>query len=298
MTYALHLAILVGIYGLLALSLHLTVGLLGLVSICQAAFFGIGAYVAAQAGAAGLDGGLVIAAAAVGGLLPGMATSLLLTRLGGDYFAIASFTVQAIVLAAFVNLRPITGGPSGLDSIPRLSFAGMSLTGWGAYLALVWGFVVVVVLASRAMRHSPAGRVCAMLRQDEVAVVALGFNPVRFRVALFATGSAIAAVAGALYATYMSFINPTPFAIGPAIMVLSCVILGGVGSELGAVLGASVFVLLPEVLRFVGLPAAAAANIRQILFGIALIVVMAGRGRFRSFRWRFSRRSGQADASR
>ena len=283
MTYALHLLVLLGIYSLLALSLHLTVRLVGLVSICQAAFFGVGAYAAARATALDLDGSLVLAIAAGAGLLAGLALSVLLARLGGDFFAIASFTIQAIALAAFVNLRGLTGGPSGLDSIPRLSFVGFVFNGWASYLVLVWGLTALVALASWAIRRSPAGRICTMLRQDELAVVALGINPFRYRLGLFAAGSAIASTSGALYATYMSFINPAPFAIGPAIMVLSCVILGGAGAEVGAIIGAAVFVLLPEILRFIGLPSSMAGNLRQILFGLALIAVMVRSGRGFSF---------------
>jgi branched-chain amino acid transport system permease protein len=274
MSYGLHLLAVIAIYCLLALSLDLSLGLTGLVAISQGALFGIGAYVTANALAAGLDGFTTLALAAVAGLGAGSLLALTLRRLGGDFFAVASFALQAAATAAFFNLEPVTGGATGLQGFGGLSFFGRQVTGAGSILGLTVVLIAVLSLLKTALRDSPFGRLCATLREDEVAVVALGHDPAHLRLVLFTAGSAFAGLAGALYASYIGFLNPAPFGVDTAIGILACVILGGAGSTVGPIAGAATFILLPEVLRFVGLPASQAANLRAVSFGLALILTM------------------------
>lgn len=274
MSYALHLLVVTGIYGLLALSLDLSVGLTALVSISHGVLFGVGAYIAANALRSGLSAAPVLLLAGAAGAALGITMALTLRRLGGDYFAVASFALQAAGTAVFFNLERLTGGATGLQGYGALSVAGRQIVGGAGTLALTTVALVAIALVKRALWRSPVGRLCATLREDEVAVMALGHDPARLRIALFAIGAGFASVAGALHASYLGFLNPAPFGVEAAIAILACVILGGAGSTTGPLLGAATFILLPEVLRFVGLPASQAANLRAILFGSALVLAM------------------------
>jgi len=122
--------------------------------------------------------------------------------------------------------------------------------------------------------NSPFGRVLKGLREDEVFTQSLGKNVTRHKLAAFLIGGALAGVAGALYAHYVSFIDPTSFTVGESIFMLTIVIVGGTGSIIGSVVGAELLVIVPEALRFLGVPSAIAANLRQILYGALLIAFM------------------------
>jgi len=275
MSYALHLGTVIALYALLASSLNLTAGFLGLVSICQAAFFGLGSYTAAVLLRGTANEAAVVAAVCfVGGWTGGVALSMALFRLREDYFAIASFAFQAIATTAFYNLRAVTGGAPGIAGIAPLRFAGLPLASAERSLVALAILGGVLWLVQRALLRSPAGRVLAAIREDEVSVLAVGLDPNRYRVALFATGAGLASMAGAFYASYMTFIDPTPFGFDESILILCCVVLGGSGTAMGPIVGAVALVCLPEALRFAGFPSAVAANIRQIVFGAALVAIV------------------------
>jgi branched-chain amino acid transport system permease protein len=125
--------------------------------------------------------------------------------------------------------------------------------------------------------RAPFGRVLRAIREDEVFTQSLGKSVTGFKVKAFVIGAALAAVAGSLYAIYITFIDPTSFTVQESIFMLAIVIVGGAGNLWGSVIGAVVLVSLPELLRFVGLPSAIAANVRQILYGGLLVVMMLWR---------------------
>lgn len=274
MSYLLHLTALVSIYGLLALSLEVSVGLTALVSVLHAALFGVGAYTAAHLLLAGHDAPAVLLAAALAALCAGVGVAFLLRRIGGDYFAVATFVLQAAALEAFVNLETFTGGASGLAGFGGLEVLGFpfSSSGWTVAVSLV--FIAVLAALRATLGRAPFGRVCAALREDEAAVTMLGHDPSRLRLATFGVGAAFAGIAGALYAGYVGFLSPVSFGVEPAIAILACVILGGAAGTVGPVIGAAVYITLPEALRFLGLPSGAAANLQAIFFGAALVLAM------------------------
>lgn len=274
MSYAEHLLVVVAIYALLASSLDLATGLTALVAVSHGALFGLGAYVAANALATGLDGLSVLFLASMAGVGVGWAMSLTLRRLGGDFFAVASFALQAAATGAFFNLEGFTGGATGLQGYGVLTAFGCEVAGPSWTLGLTAAALILLAALKSALWRSPVGRLCAVLREDEVAFIALGHDPAKLRVRLFAISAGFAALAGALHATYLGFVNPAPFGVETAIAILACVILGGAGSTVGPILGAALFVLVPELLRFVGLPASQAANLRAIAFGVALVAAM------------------------
>jgi len=278
MAYLLHILILIGIYVILAESLNLIAGYAGMLSIAHAAFYGVGAYVAAllalhYAVPPWLTvPAAVVAAAAVGALVAWPAL-----RVRDDYFVVATFAFQVIVFSVMNNWVGLTGGPLGLPGIPRPDFFGLTVTSHGGFLLLTWLCTAAVVFVCWRLARAPFGRVLRALREDEVFAAALGKNVASFKVRVFAIGAAMAAVGGCLYAYYITFIDPTSFTVMESIFIISIVIVGGAGSLRGAALGAAVLVVLPEALRFVGLPSSIAANLRQIFYGLLLILFMVFR---------------------
>ncbi len=278
MEYLLHILILIGIYVILAESLNLIVGYTGLLSIAHAAFYGVGAYVAALMSLK-LGSSFVIntiCAVIISGLLGGL-IGIPSLRIKDHYFVIATFAFQVIAFSILNNWVSFTGGPMGLPGIPQPVILGWTISSHFEFLLLVSAFAVLVFWVCRVIVRSPFGRVLTAIREDEVFALAVGKNVAAYKVSVFVIGSGMAAIAGALYAHYISFIDPTSFTVMESIFIISIVIIGGAGSLWGPVVGAAVLVMLPEILRFVGMPSSIAANMRQILYGGLLVAFMMWR---------------------
>lgn len=290
MEYLAHVLLLIAIYTILATSLDLLTGHAGLLSIAQAAFYGLGAYTSAllavQFGApfpVGILAGMVVAS------LVSFVVSLPSLRLHDDYFVIATFGFQMILSSVFNNSMELTRGPFGIPGIPRPVIFGWSITSHIEFLllaAIVAGFAH---LAVSRITTSPFGRVLRAIREDEVFVKSLGKNTLYFKVTAFAVSAALAASAGSFYAHYITYIDPTSFTVMESILVISMVVIGGAGSRWGPLIGAVVLVTLPEALRFLGLPDQVAANMRQIIYGLLLVVMMMVRPQGLVGKYRFGR---------
>ncbi len=278
MDYLLHILILIGIYVILSVSLNLIAGYTGLLSIAHAAFYGVGAYVAALM-AFNLHSPFlinVICAVILSGLL-GALVGIPSLRIRDDYFIIATFAFQVITFSILNNWISFTGGPMGLPGIPQPTLFGLKISSNIGFLLLVGFFCAVTLLVIRRVVLSPFGRVLRAIREDEVFTQAAGKNIAAYKILVFVIGAGMAASAGAMYAYYISFIDPTSFTVMESILIISIVIIGGAGSLWGPVVGAVVLVILPELLRFLGLPSSVAANIRQILYGGLLVAFMMWR---------------------
>ena len=274
MSYAVHLLIVCSVFGLLSLSLNLSCGLLGLVPLWQAGLFGLGAYgTGLLLSNMAVDGSVALLICTGFGLAAGVVAGYSLLKLRGDYFALASFALQLILSATYVNARSITGGPVGMGGYGSLRMCGGEVGPGMSIVLLVAANVALALVAWRTLR-SPAGRMLAAMRQDDNFAVVAGANPNHYRLWASGLGGAAAAFAGALYANYLTFVNPSLFSVDESIGVVACVVLGGAGSPIGPVAGTLVFVLIPETLRFAGIPTAQAANLRQILFGVGLVLLM------------------------
>jgi len=278
MEYLLHILILIGIYIILSVSLNLLAGYAGLLSITHAAFYGVGAYVAALM-AIKLHSAFLInilCAAILSGLL-GTLVGISSLRIRDDYFVIATFTFQVIAFSVLNNWISLTGGPMGLKDIPQPSIFGLTVSLHLGFLLLVCFFCALILWIIRRIIQAPFGRVLKAIREDEVFSQATGKNVAAHKVLVFVIGAGMAAVAGVMYAHYISFIDPTSFTVMESIFILSIVIIGGAGSLWGPVVGAVVLVTLPEVLRFIGMPSSIAANMRQIIYGGLLVAFMMWR---------------------
>jgi branched-chain amino acid transport system permease protein len=280
MDYLFHLLVLVVIFGLLSASLELVAGRIGLLSLCHAAFFGTGAY---TAGILAVRWHWGFWAASVAAVFIVAILSLLVSlpslRLKGDYFAIATFGIQNVLWQVFNNWTDVTGGPMGITNIPSPHVLGWSANSPARFLLLaaivtgvVWSVIYFVI-------HSPFGRVLMALRENDCLIQSFGKNPVTFKVRAFAISAGIAGLAGSLYGHYTSYIDPGSFTLSESILVLAMVVIGGAGNLAGPWIGAIVLVALPELLRFIGLPGAVAANLRLIIYGVLLVIIMMCRPR-------------------
>src|SRR3990170_5246118 len=275
MDYILHILILINIYIILVVSLDLIAGYTGLLSIAHAAFYGIGAYATALLSLHFQTNFLInMIFGAVGAAALGVIVAFPSLRIHDDYFVIATFGFQMIVYSIFNNWIGLTRGPLGIPGIPVASLFGFNIDNHWKFLILAVLFAGLSYLFVRKLVNSPYGRVLKAIREDEIFAQSLGKNVNSYKIQVFVIGGALASVAGNLYAHYITFIDPTSFTILESILVISMVIIGGAGSLKGPVVGAAVLIVLPEALRFVGLPSSVAANLRQIFYGGLLVLMM------------------------
>jgi len=281
MEYLVHLATLFSIFAILAVSLDLVVGYTGLLSLTHAAFYGIGAYaVALLVTNVGINFFLALIIGIFFTAIVALFIGIVLSRFRGDYYSLGCIGFNVIVYSILLNWQTLTNGPLGITGITRPSLFGLSFVDNIAFFILSFLFLCATYSISYFfVDRSSFGRVLNAIREDEEAVSIFGYNTLVFKLVVFVFAAAMAAVAGGLYATYITFIDPNTFIASSSIFVLSAIILGGLGSLRGAVLGAFILTLLPEALRFVGFPADIAAQLRQLIYGVILIALMLYRSR-------------------
>jgi branched-chain amino acid transport system permease protein len=275
MNYLWHVLIMLGIYATLGASLNVITGYTGLVSLCHAAFFAIGAYTTAllmlKVGL-GFFGALILAVAVAATV--SLIVSAPGVRLHGDDFVLATLGFQVIIYSCLYNLVSVTGGPNGIPGVPLITMGDVSPSSPLGYLVFSYALLGGVMAILWLIVHSPFGRALRAVRDDELAAASIGKNVPRLKMTAFAISAGIAAVSGAVFATYMRYVDPSTFTTMEAIFILSIVIVGGAGRYVGPFAGAALLVLLPESLRFLQLPVSVAANLRQILYGFLLLLFM------------------------
>ena len=269
-----NLIILGSIFSILSVSLNLTMGYTGLFNLGHAAFFAIGAYVSALlALGLGMPFWFCLVAAALFAALFGFLLGFPTLRLRGDYLALGTLGFAFIVEAVLKNWTDVTRGPLGLPGIPRPElFSSIEM-----YMLLALAFLAATILITHRIVNSPFGRVLKSIREDETAAQTLGKNTVRYKMIVLTTSAFFAGIAGSLYAHYITFIDPTSFSLPVLILLLSAVIIGGLGNIRGAVAGAFLLILLPEPLRFIGLPSNLVGAGRQMIYAVLVLVILLKR---------------------
>jgi branched-chain amino acid transport system permease protein len=267
-----------GVFALLAVALNLLVGEMGLFSLCHAAFFGCGAYtVAILIVKVGVD---PVLASCLAPLVTAMIALLLgsfLYRLKGDFFAMATFGAALVFYAIILNFTNLTGGAFGLV-VPLPTITGeLQASPSMLWVGPVWLVVLLVALIARRLKSSPLGRVLNTMREDEVLAVSLGKKVRRHRLVSFVLTAGMSGAAGVVYVWLFGVVDPSGFGAMESVMLVAMVVVGGAGRNRGVILGAGIVVLLPELLRAVGVQGPAAANLRQIVFGIILYLVLVFR---------------------
>ncbi|MCD4680971.1 MAG: branched-chain amino acid ABC transporter permease [Bacteroidales bacterium] len=275
MNYFLHIVILLEIYIILALSLNMKVGFTGLLSIAQAIFYGIGAYVTAifmvELGSPFL---LAIVISIVVSVFFSLFIAFIASRLRDLYFALATMAFQIILYAIIYNWTSLTNGPYGIAGIPQPEILGVAFDNLSSFALLGFVFMVLTILFLLWFQKTPFSRLLESTRDDELAVIAMGKNPKYYKRFSVCISGALAAIAGSLYATYVTYIDPSSFTIDESILIMSIVIIGGTGNIWGPVSGALFYILLPEVLKFIDIPDSIAASLRMIIYGFVLILII------------------------
>jgi len=269
--YVLDVLALAWLYVVLALGLQITVGFTGLLDLGYAAFYAMGAYGYALASTrfgvsfwVGLPLGALLAAAC--GVLLGVVT----LRLRGDYLAIVTLGFIQIVHLVLNNWDSVTNGPNGILHVGRPRLGSLVFTDPIHFYYLTLGVAIVAILINTRVQSSRIGRAWMAIRDDEVAAEAMGVPTTRLKVLAFASGAAWAGVAGVCFAGKYAFVSPESFTFFESIVILAMVVLGGMSSIPGVVIGAVVIVVVPELLRGV-------QDYRMLAFGAALVFMMAVR---------------------
>lgn len=276
MNYIFHIIVLLNIYSILILGANITVGMSGLLTLCQAAFYGIGAYVGTfilmQMGVPFILIALLVAT--ITGLFS-LLISYASLKLKNDYFTLASLGFQMIVFTVLYNWVEVTNGPYGISGIPAIKILGLwSINGLIPF-AFFTSFVMLIILGLfEVLKNSPYGRLLRAIRSDEISVMALGRNAYSAKTTAFFISAGFSGIAGLMYASYVRFIDPTSFTLNESLFIICALFIGGIGNAKGSLVGALFVVILPEILRFIGLPDSISANLREIIYGLSLLIVV------------------------
>ena len=286
MNYLLHLLILFDVYLIVALSLNVIVGYVGLLTLAHASFFALGSYVYALT--ATLLGWDFITASLVAVAVT-VALSFLLSiaswRFRGDFFILFSLAIQVLIFSILKNWhdpsQPIgtwtnmTNGDFGIAGVPPPDILGHVFGDKVSIAVLFTALAALAALFSRVLLHSPWGRMLRALRDDELAARGLGKAVRLAKVQAIAIGCGMAGFAGAMFSSYTAYINPANADINEATLLLSMIIIGGVGNSfIGPCAGALLLIVIPEALRFLDLPITLAAELRLMIYGLLLILFM------------------------
>jgi len=264
----------INIYIVLTASLNLILGYAGMISVCHAAFMGIGAYVTTilmvtyhWSFLSTLP--LVIVFTMAISAFFGIAS----LRVKGDHYIAVSFGIQFIVMSLMINLA-ITNGSNGFAGIPKPEIWGVHFQSNLSCFFLSLIFMLACLWFTSRLANAPFGLILKAVREDEMATEALGKNVVFYKVAVFIIGCSLAGLAGSFFATIISFIDPFTFSLEESIFISCLVIIGGSGNIKGALVGAPLLIAFPEILRFLHIPGTIAAPLRQIFYGLLIILFM------------------------
>ena len=266
--YYIDVAILAGIYIILALGVNVVIGFSGLLHLGFAAFYAIGAY----------SNALLTTRLGMGfwGALPltllftsvsGLILAFPALRLRGDYLAIVTLGFGEIIRLILNNWDSLTRGPNGISNIPAPFISGIEFKGLLSYYYLVLVSALIAIFIVRRVYYSRIGRAWLSIREDEVAAEAMGINATKYKFLAFIFGAFWAGLAGALFASKMRFVSPESFTFMESVFVVCMVLLGGLGSIPGVILGSLILVLLPEILREFQL-------YRMLALGAGLVLMM------------------------
>ena len=260
-----------GIYTILALGLNIVVGLAGLLDLGYVAFYAVGAY---SYGILNTDFGIPFwPALIIGALLAaftGMLLGMITLRLGGDYLAIVTLGFLMIVHLILNNWDSITHGPNGILGIKGPSIGGFVFSEPIHFYYLILAISIFAIAVISRINNSWIGRTWIAMREDEIAASAMGINTTKMKILAFALGASWAGIAGVFFAGRYAFISPESFTFLETVLVLSMVVLGGMGSITGVIIGAALLTILPEVFR-------GFQDYRMLVFGGVLVLMMVFR---------------------
>ncbi len=262
------------VYVMLALGLNIVIGLGGMLHLGYIAFYLVGAYTYGILNRFfGIGFWVALPIGAALSVVAGILLALPVLRLRGDYLAIVTLGFGEIARIVMNNTTKFSGGPQGIGGIPRPTLFGLEMgllgvTRYTYYIIVV--VVIITVFVVYRFENSRIGRALAAMGEDEIAAQAMGVDLTRMKLTAFALGSVWAGIGGVILAARTTFINPASFTVWESVIVLCCVVLGGMGSIPGAIVGALALILVPEYLR-------AFSDYRMLMFGAVLVVMMVFR---------------------
>ena len=256
-------------YIIMALGLNILVGMTGLVSLGQAGFVAIGAYTTSILMIKfNVNFFLATIVAIIISSIAGFVMGLPTLRLKGTYLSIITLGFGEIIRTIIIVWEKVTNGPLGIRNIPLPSIFGfkLSMSNGGLYILTVITMVLVILFIYR-LQNSKTGRAFRAIKQDETASIMMGLNTTYYKVLAFLLSAVICAIAGSIYATQLGYIDQNTFTFDMSTMILSIVILGGMGTIRGMIIGSVILVVFPELSRSL-------MDYRFVLYGIILVIMM------------------------
>jgi branched-chain amino acid transport system permease protein len=276
MSYVLSFLLVLQIQMLLAMSLNMVLGYSGMISMSHAAFMGLGAYAAALL-AINLEVNILwgfLLAIVLSGIVAAI-YGWVTMRLEGDTYILVSFSFQMVALELMMRWSSLTKGVLGLRGIPRPEVFGVALTGLPGYFALVTAISLPVAAFMIYLGRSQFGLAIRGIREGARAMESLGRDTLRMKVVNFAVAGAVAGLAGGMYASFLRFTHPGDYNLGVSILLLTYVLVGGIGNAWGAIAGTAVLVLMPQVLGFIpSIPNSLEGPLQAMLYGVVLMLVI------------------------
>ncbi|MBU5257101.1 branched-chain amino acid ABC transporter permease [Tissierella praeacuta] len=267
-TYALRTSVLVLIYIVLALSLNFVLGFAGQLSMGHSAFYAVGAYTTAILTVTyHVPFWIALVCSAIVSAIFGLLLGVPTLRLKGDYLAITTIGFSEILRLVLINWASFTRGPAGIPGIPSPKIFGYTISSNTGYYYILYILVILTIFISYRLLNSRLGRGLVAVKDDEVAAEAMGINPTFLKILAFVLGAAIAGLAGGIFASFIHYVNPDNFTYMESVVMLTMVVLGGVGSVPGIIVGATVLTILPEALRGI-------STYRYAIYGILLVMMM------------------------
>jgi len=276
LAYLLNLATLMTINAVLAITLNFIMGYAGIFSMAHAVFFGVGAYTAAWF-AMHVSGAffLAVPVAMLAAAVLSLALALPALRVRGEYFVAASLGLQVLGVTVFAEWKSFTGGLGGVIGIPPADLFGYAVTDPLRFLVLALACLLLVVGITTILLRSSFGRNLKAIRDSESAAHAYGKNVAAIKTLSVVISSALAAIAGALYAFYLGFINVESFQLDTSVLLMAMVIIGGTGTLLGPIVGTILLMLLPSLFSYLSfVPSTDIGLVQQIAYGAAMVLLM------------------------
>ena len=272
--YQINIMVTALMYVVLGLGLNIVIGLAGLLDLGYVAFYAAGAYSYALLNYHfGLGFWAALPIGAVIGFIFGILLGFPVLRLRGDYLAIVTLGFGEIIRLVLENWNQFSLGPSGIANIPRPAFFGIQFSLHAATIYLYFLMIALTlftIFVVNRLQNSRIGRAWIALREDEIACQAMGIDKTKTKLTAFALGATWAGMVGVIFAAKTTFINPASFTFMESAMILSIVVLGGMGSIMGVIIGAFVLILMPEYLR-------AFSDYRMLIFGAIMVIMMVFR---------------------
>ena len=272
--YLIHLLIIILIQLILSISLQISIGYCGLLNFGHIAFYAIGAYTSALLT---INGCPFILALILAGIIPCIFAYILsipTNKLKGDYLGLATIGFSFLIYAVLINWIGLTRGPLGIPGIPKPEILGFVFNSNILFLILTIIITLLSLFIINKIIKSKFGLLLQATRDDEIAVKSLGKNTFKIKTTGLMLSAFFAGIAGSLFAHFITFIDPSSFTFMALIPVISIIIVGGLASIKGTIVATVILTLIPEILRFVGLPSSLVGPGRQIIYALILIIIL------------------------